>query len=240
MLCLATNFAIVERKTAIFDRNPARIYVSELRGFCVISSRDRANGFAGTSHDPRLDDHPAHPIARPTPTGDQLEPVGGRLAAADPRTFSLPGPLPRIRPPLPASPPAELQRSAVGLGGRCHSLVDKRMRPSARGAAAIANAARAYAEITIIITSHVCRWRQRSKQSNRSNRTPRHGAERLALFGESHLARTRFSQQESCAHATCRQNFRAVRCAANIVCFYLALLIGRLFVCLLATISSIV
>src|SRR5690349_14930460 len=68
------------------------------------------------SHDPRLDYDPTHPLPRPTFRGHPFEPIGCRLAAADPGAPSLPGLLPRLPTPSLAAHLSELQRAAIGFG----------------------------------------------------------------------------------------------------------------------------
>ena len=72
------------------------------------------------SHDPRLDYDPTHPLARAAPAGCQLEPVSGCLATTDAGALSFPRPCLHA-PPLSAHL-AELDRPALGFGGRFHRL----------------------------------------------------------------------------------------------------------------------
>jgi hypothetical protein len=137
-------------------------------------------------HDPRLHHDPAHPRAPPMLTGYQLEPVGNRLAAAHPRTFSPPGPSPRIPPRLRSARRAELRRSAVGLGGRSHRLREERPQAPVSAGATIAHTSqpRRKSEASVMLA----RLRPRIRDSSLDHDTSCHGVEKPALCGEAHIA----------------------------------------------------
>jgi hypothetical protein len=96
--------------------------------------------------DPRLDDHAAHPIARPTPFGCQLQSIGRRLSPTDATASPLPGPAPcaaaRSLLTSSAAPAAHRRRrETIAFRHRhgLHHLRDKRAWPPRRSVATIAN-----------------------------------------------------------------------------------------------------
>ena len=105
------------------------------------------------AHDPGLDHDPAHALARATLTGRELQPIGHGLAAADPGAPSLLGPRPPgAAPTLPAHL-GQLQRTAIGPGGRSHDLIHKGPRPWVHPGATITHAAKSWAEVGGVVAA---------------------------------------------------------------------------------------
>ena len=115
------------------------------------------------AHDPRLDHDPAHALARATLTSRELQPIRHRLAAADPGAPSLLGPCPHAAAlPLPAHL-GQLQRTAIGPGGRSHDLSHKGSRPWVHPGATITHAARSWAEVEGVVAAHARQIAPRSE-----------------------------------------------------------------------------
>ena len=114
----------------------------------VAQMRARRTAAGAVTDDPRLHHHPPLALAGGTLRRLPLQRIRHGLAPADPRAPSLPG---RTPAPLPAAQLGLGQRTAIGLGRRLHHLGDERLRPTTAGAAPIADAARAGAEVGSVV-----------------------------------------------------------------------------------------
>ena len=103
------------------------------------------------AHDPRLDHHPPLTMPRAPLRRRALQPIGNGLAAPDARALSLPG-HPAATPA--ARRPGGRQRAPLRLHRGPHDLIDKGERPAGSRASAIADAARARAEVESVDVGH--------------------------------------------------------------------------------------